>query len=60
MNKFIDEEEARAQYYIHEERNYLEYMNCINESLIMLNLEQRLNKESGLKKYFRSYEFGKN
>ena len=40
--------------------DYNEYMNCINDSLIMLKLEQRIMKETGLRKYFRNYEYGKN
>lgn len=54
--EIINEEETRAQYYIHSEPNRNEYFRRLNQTLIELNLEVRLRKEDGFKRYIELYE----
>lgn len=52
----IDEEEARALYYIHSETNREEYRKRLNMVLIEDQIETRLLKEDGFKRYLELYD----
>ena len=56
MIDIINEEESRAQYYIHTFDNRNQYIDNLNKSLIERNLEARLRKEDGFKGYIELYE----
>jgi hypothetical protein len=57
--EIIDEEEKRAEYYIHSKENREQYFRTLNKNLIDNSLEIRIKKEDGFKKYLELYEEGK-
>lgn len=54
--EIIDEEEKRAEYYIHSKENRDQYFKTLNKNLIDNSLEIRIKKEDGFKKYLELYE----
>jgi hypothetical protein len=56
MLSTIEEEEARALYYIHSQKNRDEYIRNLNACLIELKIETRLRKNDGFRKYIELYE----
>ena len=52
----IEEEEARAYYYIHTLKNREDYIRNMNKCLIELKMENRLRKNDGFRRYIELFE----
>lgn len=55
----IEEEESRAYYYIHSQKNREEYIKNLNTSLIEMRMETRMRKNDGFRRYIELYEVKK-
>jgi len=59
MLLFLDNEDLRAEYYIHDKaNNKKEYLKIVLENLICFNAETRIQKQSGLSLFLTKYELG--
>ena len=55
----IEEEEQRAYYYIHSQKNRDEYIKNLNNCLIELRMDTRLRKHDGFRRYIELYQVKK-
>ena len=59
MLYFLDNEDIRADYYIHDRTtNKKEYLKIVLENLICYNAETRIQKQSGFSLFLTKYELG--
>lgn len=59
MLTFLDKEEGRAKFYIHDNINYKKYLEIVETSLIEHKIEERLEKTTGFKYFLANYEYDK-